>query len=153
VADQQQGHLPLSRERSQQIEYLRLRRDIQRGRRLVCDKNKGPLNHRKADDDPLSFSARQFVGVSIRGDATSRQTDFLQRPHYSHAGACAIGAEALERLRDLLTDRHEGIERRARLLEHESESLCANASSRPLGAGSQIFPADENLPRCARRAG
>ena len=47
----------------EQLQDLRLHRDVERGRRLVGDQKIGAIGERHGDHHPLALPARQLVGI------------------------------------------------------------------------------------------
>ena len=65
VRDQQVGEVERALEMGQQVEDLRLDRDVEGGDRLVGDDQHGPERERARDPDPLALAARELVGIPV----------------------------------------------------------------------------------------
>ena len=63
VGDQDQRHAAALALALEQVEDLRLDRDVQRRRRLVGDQHVGVGGERDRDRDPLAQAAAQLVGI------------------------------------------------------------------------------------------
>jgi len=76
MRDEDVGEAELALEVVQQINDLRLDRDVERGRRLVGDDNVGLKRKSARDADALALAAREFMRVEIcRG---CRQPDSIE---------------------------------------------------------------------------
>ena len=75
VAREQDGHVPVADERSEQIEDLGDAERVDRGRRLIEDQNVGILDERIGDAEALEHAARVGVGAVV---GARRQADLLE---------------------------------------------------------------------------
>ena len=65
VRDEQIGQAELALQIHQQIEDLRLDRDVERGNRLVADDELGLQRERAGDADALPLAAGEFVRIAV----------------------------------------------------------------------------------------
>ncbi len=72
VGDEQQRHAPVADQRPQQLQDLRLDRDVERGRRLVRDEQRRLAGERHRDHHALAHAARQLVGILLGGARRAR---------------------------------------------------------------------------------
>ena len=79
VRDQEKGHAPLVLLASQELEQLRLDRDVERGGRLVCDQQLRVRRKRDRDSDPLAQPARELVRVLREPPLGLGDADFLKQ--------------------------------------------------------------------------
>ena len=66
VGDEQHRHAEAGLELLQQLQDLRLHRDVERGGRLVGDQEIGLVGERQRDHDALALAARELVRVARR---------------------------------------------------------------------------------------
>ena len=111
----------------QQVEDLRLDRDVERGGRLVGDQQLRMARQRHRDHHALPHAAGELVRVVV--DAARRVRDLHQRQHVDGAlqhGAAAQSFMQGDHLADLVADGVDRVERGHRLLEHDRDFLGAN---------------------------
>ncbi len=77
VGHQKERQAVLASQPLQQVEYLRLDRDIERRGRLVEQQDARLENERTRDRDPLSLAAGKLVGIAIAERRT--QPDLVER--------------------------------------------------------------------------
>ena len=63
---------------AQQLEDLRLDRDVERGRRLVGDDERGVHHERHRDHDALAHAAGELVRILVRALRGRRDADGLE---------------------------------------------------------------------------
>ena len=118
VRDEEHGETQLLLQRVQQVDDLRLHRDVECGDRLVADQQLG-LHHQGAGDaDALALAAREFLhGAAHVGGG---EADALQHRRDAPRTVCFgdVGPECGKRLLDDLADLHAWIEAGDRILEH-----------------------------------
>ena len=83
VGNEQHRHADLALQLVEQVEDLRLDRDVERGRRLVGDQQHGIAGERHRDHHALAHAARQLV--RIVGEALLRGRDLDQLEHLERA--------------------------------------------------------------------
>ncbi|MNV37766.1 hypothetical protein D3C71_1292970 [compost metagenome] len=114
--DERQPHFPL--QFLQQIDNLRLNRDVQRGNRFITNNQLRFQNQRTSNTDTLTLTARKFVRIAV--NQVWQQADF----HHHRFDAIAnfltrhfrmIGAQ---RLGNNITDVHTRVQGRQRVLEN-----------------------------------
>ena len=79
VGDEQHRAADRIAKLAQFAHHLRLDGDVERGRRLIGDKQEGPREQRHGDDDALAHAAAQFVRILIEALPWVRQIDLGQR--------------------------------------------------------------------------
>ena len=134
VRDEQQRQIELLLHLAQQVEDLRLHRDVERGRRLVGDDERRAAGERDRDHHALPHAARQLmrivVDASLRvGDLAPRAAARWRAPRASArvARPCTISASAI-----WSPTLKTGIERGHRLLEDEADVGAAHLRASPL---------------------
>ena len=84
----------------EQLEDLRLDRDVERGRRLVGDDERRIHDERHRDDDALPHAAGELVRIFVRALRRRRNADRLEHLHGAiprFALRCRRGARARPR--------------------------------------------------------
>ena len=100
----------------QQVDNLRLNRDIERGNRLVADDDLGADRQGAGDADALALAAAELVREAL--GVVGVQADGLEQLGHAVAPGLALGqAVDRQRLADDRADRHARIERGIRVLE------------------------------------
>ena len=118
VADEEVGQAELVLQVLQQVDHLRLDRDVEGRDRLVADDELGVERQGPGDPDPLALAAGELVRIAIgevagrgRPRSSSSSTLLLLLPPHEQA-------MLVERLGDDGADRHARIEAGLRVLEH-----------------------------------
>ena len=78
MRDEQHAHAALAPEIVDQAEDLALGGDIERGRRLVRDQQRGLVRHRHRDHDALALASGEFERIAIGKQGRVRQADLGQ---------------------------------------------------------------------------
>ena len=153
---------PNSRDQiAQQIEDLLLRRDVERGRRLVGDDQRRRAGERRGDQQPLPLPARELVRIAFERRLRVGQLHAAQQRR-SDAGAVLAAAACrpwrmpahdLEKLRADLEDR---VQRQIRVLRDEADAAAADAPVQlALAERQQVFAGKADLagfdPRALRQ--
>ena len=74
VRDEQVGQLQLLLQIHQQVDDLRLHREVERRHRFVEHQKRRIERQRARQADPLALAAAELMRVRVRGDAGSRPT-------------------------------------------------------------------------------
>ncbi len=110
-----------------QLQDLRLCRDVQGRGRLVGDEDLGLQNERHRDHGALSLAPRELVRIGVQKLLRLRQ---LNRDQHVQHGALALGlvlpAVNRHHLIDLVADGHDGVESGHGLLENHGDIVAAN---------------------------
>ena len=109
-----------------QFHDLRLNRDIERAGGLIGDQQLRIAGQCNRDHDALLHPARELMRVGAQARTRIRNADLRQQ--FNRApGRLALRQTqmALERLTDLLSHREAGVERRRRILKHETDPVPA----------------------------
>ena len=128
---------------AQQVEDLRLDRDVERRRRLVGDDERGSQASAMRDQRALPQPAGELVRVVAHaplrlGHAAPRRSSSIARCRAVAARRPPVDAQ---RLLDLVADREDRVERRHRLLEDRGRSpRRGRAASRARRASSRSRP-------------
>ena len=113
----------------EQVDDLRLDRDVERRDRLVGDDQPRAQRERPRDADPLALPARELVRVAV--DVVGREADDLEQLLHApaHLAARALPVDA-ERVADDLADALARVERRVRVLEDHLHLAAERAAAR-----------------------
>src|SRR5262249_12577399 len=145
----------------EQIEDLRLDRDVERGDRLIADDESGIEDEGAGDGDALSLAARK--GMRESSELIARQAAFLRGVDDALADLLPrqLRFESDQRLGDDVIDRHARIERRIWVLENhlhvaarlaqlalaELGDVEAALGERQLqGSGGRLYAAQDRKP-------
>ena len=116
VRDEDVGEVELVLEALQQVQDLRLHRDVERRDRLVADDQLRLERERARDADPLPLAARELVRVAVV--VLRAQADAGEQ--LAHAALhVLLGLVDRERLADDLADALARVQRRVRVLEDD----------------------------------
>ena len=123
-----------------ELEDLRLRRDVERGRRLVGDQQCGVEDQGRRDHHALALAAGDLVrigGVHALGIGQAHRFE-----HGEHPGTALrlveIGVNA-QHLLDLVANRQHGVERGHRLLEDHRHAVASQGAQALGRSGEQIL--------------
>ena len=124
VADEQQRQAQFVLQIRQQVDDLRLDRDIQGRDGLITDDQIGARRQGPGDADALALAAGEFVRKAV--DRVARQTDFVhQRLNLFDQVAAAIDhAEIDQRFGQDIPDLHPRVQTAERVLEHHLHPLA-----------------------------
>ena len=134
--------MPLLRhEVAQEVEYLRLDRHVEGGRRLVGDEDLGLARKRHRDHRALPHAARELVWVVLRARPGMRNADAVEQ-FYDTVRRLALGEiqVCVDRLTQLASDREHRVEARHRILEDHRDLLASEPLPFGLGLGVEIAP-------------
>ena len=118
----------------QQIQDLRLDRDVERRRRLIGDNEFRLAGKRHRDHGPLAHTTGELVRISADSQGRIGHThpaEQIARLGQRRGPGCA--AVLVDRLADLQADRQRRIERTHRLLENHRDAIAAHASDLVVG--------------------
>ena len=121
MGDEEVGQMQPALQLAQQIQDLRLDRDVQRRGRLVQHQEARLQRQRAGDGDALALAAGEFMGIAV--EQLGPQADLLGKPH--DAGLALGRAQPVrhgQRLGDDAGHRHARIQRALRVLEHDLEA-------------------------------
>src|SRR6266404_7533636 len=118
VRDEQIGEAHLVLQPAEQIQHLRLDRDVERGDRLVGDDEAWPDGERTRDADPLTLPAAELVRIAIV--VLRAETDLLEQLVDTRAlRSAARETVDLDALGDDRADAHARVQRRVRVLKDD----------------------------------
>ncbi len=129
----------------EEVEDLRLDRDVERRRRLVRDQHLGHAGQRDGDHHALPHAARELVRIFLEPAALVRDMDGAQ--HLRRAVERRPAAQPLVQhadLGDLLADGQHGIERRHRVLEDHRDRIAANPPHLRLAELQQVASLEQD---------
>ncbi len=120
VADVEGGDAVREAEVAHRGEHVRLRRDVEAGRRLVEHEHPGAAGERHGEADALLLAARELMGIAALELVVRRQRDLAERLRDACAPLAVVRPDAVElqHLEDLLPDPQVGVEGGARILRH-----------------------------------
>src|SRR4249920_737311 len=121
VRDQDRGQAELTLQFLQQVDDLRLDRDVERAHRLVRHDEVGAQRQCASDADALALAARQFVWVAV-GVAWVQPDDLQELADPALAVRPRAEPMDVERLGDAVPDRHPRVQGRVRILEHHLDA-------------------------------
>ena len=126
MGDEHHRHVATALQVADQFQDLRLRRDVERGGRLVGDQHGRFERKRHGDHRPLTLAAGQLMRIGAHRRFRIRQADLAQQVE-SFLLALPRRQEImrLEHLGDLVADPHQGVQRRHRLLKHHGDVAAA----------------------------
>src|SRR5207302_787898 len=126
VRDEQVRQLALALQLDEQIDDLRLDRDVERAQRLVGDDEARLDRERARDADALALAAGELVRIARR-DLGAQADDVEQFGDALFARGGVAEAVDDERLVEDVADGHARIERRVRILEDDLRALAERA--------------------------
>ena len=118
VRDEEVREAEVPLEVLEQVEDLRLDRDVERRDRLVADDQLRAQGERARDADSLALAARELVRIAVR-EARVEADDVEQLADADAAVAARADPVHDQRLADDVSDRHPRVERRVRVLEDD----------------------------------
>ena len=139
----------------QQLEILRLDRDVEIGGRLVGDDQLRARRQRDGADDALAHAAAHLVRIfaqPLPGDGMrTRAQQFL----HPLAAACRprSGLMVVGRLGDLLADREQRVQRRHRVLQDHGDRAAADRAHLRGSSSVRSSPSNSNATADDPRAG
>ena len=131
---------------AQQVEVLRLDRQVEAGGRLVG--NQQPRLARDADgaDDALAHAARHFVRV-LRHPGFRRRNAHCFQQFFRAAPGAGTGGSIMhpKRLADLVADCEQRVQRGHRVLQNHRDPLAAHVAHLGIGFFEQILACEQHL--------
>ena len=153
VSDEQQRRAAAALQVAQQRQHLRLRRDIQRRRRLVGDQHAGFQRQGRRDADALALPAAELVRVGPGGAGRVRKADLVQQVQHpgAHGGARqgGVGAQGFGHLVPHAVQR---VQRGRGVLEHHADPRPAYAPHGGLRQRQQVLAVQRDPPARDRHA-
>jgi hypothetical protein len=118
VSDEEVGEAPLPLEVGEQVQHLRLHRDVERGDRLVADDERRLHRERPGDADPLALASGELVGIPAR--MARIEAHLLQQPGHLPRHVLAAGEPVdPDAFGDRGAHRHPRVERAVRVLKDD----------------------------------
>ena len=156
MRDEENRCAVLALQLADQIEDLRLGRDVERRRRLVGDQQARIEQQSHGDHRALALTAAQLVGKRTDDAAGFRQMNAVDQ--FEHAGAaCGFPERRVDAQHfiELAADRVQRVQRRHRLLEDHADFCATNGAHLVLRRDGEIlaFEQDTAAPDADMRAG
>ena len=130
-----------------QLQDLRLRRDVERGGRLVGDQQLRLERQRHGDHRALALAAGELMRIGPAPRPADRGCRTSAAASSTRARSPAFDSARVDRehLADLVADRPQRVERRHRLLEDHARSGAADArASRVVDAAQQVLALEQD---------
>jgi hypothetical protein len=145
VCYEQIGQPVISLQILQQVENLRLDRNVERRNRLVAYDEVGLHRQRTGNTDSLALAARELVGIAT--SMLLSKSDLLEQVGDAYSGRRPLGQPMdTESLPDDCTDRQPGVERRIRVLKNDLHAT-SKAAELDRTKGQHIRAVELNLSR------
>ena len=145
MRDEQDRHAALAAKRIDELQDLRLRRDVERRGRFVGDEEFRLERERHGDHHPLPLAAREFVRVGACDRLRIRQADLVEKRHgAAHPLLRGVEIVRAEGFRHLVGHPHDRVEGGHRLLEHHADALAADLAEGPLGQAEELGAVEED---------
>ena len=139
VRDEDERGVALRDELPQEVEDLRLDRDVERRRRLVCDEELRLAGERHGDHRALAHAARELMRVVLQPGLGAGDADLVEKLGDAAVGLALVQVEVgLERLPDLPPDRQDGIEAGHRVLEDHRDLAPADLPELAVGELQEV---------------
>ena len=134
-------------ELGEQVEDALLDRHVEARGRLVGHDQRGPGQHRQADQHPLEHAARQLVRVGLADPLGVGQADLAEGlEHALAAGGGVAVRQQRGRLQRLRPDRPDRVQRVARVLRDEAELAPAQRPELALPQLEHVLAVELDLP-------
>ena len=145
VGDQDHRHVPAALLARQQIENLRLDRDVERGGRLVRDQQFRFAGQRDRNRHPLPHAAGELMRILLQPLLGRGNADRGEQFDAAFGRGRQIEFEMLlQRLDQLGADGQHRIERRHRVLEHHRERPAAQLAQLLRRQLQQVLPVEHH---------
>ena len=151
VRDHDHGGAEIVLDPLEQGEDLRLRRHVERRRRLVGDDQVGVVDERHRDHHALAHAARELVRVVVDPALGAGDPDGLQQ--LEGAGVRLFVRHVVvqhHRLRQLASDLVHRVQRRHGVLEDHRDLVAANRAQTARRGLQEILAAEQHLARRGR---
>ena len=151
VRDHDHGGAEIVLDPLEQGEDLRLRRHVERRRRLVGDDQIGVVDQRHRDHHALAHAARELVRVVVDPALGAGDPDGLQQ--LEGAGVRLFARHVVvqhHRLRQLASDLVHRVQRRHGVLEDHRDLVAANRAQTARRGLQEILAAEQHLARRGR---
>src|SRR5207302_2994129 len=147
VRHEDQGHAGLSLDVLQEVQVLRLDRDVEVRRGLVGDDEPRPAGQRDGADDALAHAAAHLMRILAHAPLGRRDPDRAEQALDALAQGATPQMLVEERgLRHLAEDREERVQRRHRVLEDDRDPAAADPSELALALARQVRALEEDAP-------
>ena len=146
MRDQQHAHVAFSLQILQQIENLRLDRDIERGGRLISDQQGRVAGQGHGNHHPLFHTTGKLEGIFVEpaigiGNANGRQQ--LAGTNTNNIGSEI--ATTRQHFANLATDRHDRVEAGRRLLKDHGHATAPNPAHVHFRQAQQFAAIESNI--------
>jgi hypothetical protein len=150
VRDHYDRGVELALQTLDQLEDLRLDRDVERGGRLIGDQQLRVVCQRHRDHRALAHAAGELVGIGVGAPARLRDAD--EAEHLDRAVVRLRLADVpvrLDRLDDLGAHLVEGVQRRQGVLEDHRDLVAADRAQIVVGRAEQLLAVEAHGARDA----
>ena len=146
MGDQHQRHAALALQAAQQIEDLRLDRDVKRRGGFIGDQQLGVARDGHGNHDPLVHATRQLVRVGPQASLRVRHTHLLKQLDGAALGRLAVHTEVdPEGLGQLKTNRKTGVKAGGRFLKNHGHVFAGQAVALFRGQAHQVVTIKAHL--------
>jgi hypothetical protein len=147
VADEQDRRAMPAAQLADQIEHGGLHGDVETGRRLVHDQQRGLRDQRHRDHDPLLLTAGELVRIAVHHRLGIGQPHFTQHRERARARRRRIGALVDHRdFHQLPADGHHRVEARHRILVDHRDAPSADRAQRRIVQRREVAPLEHDPP-------
>ena len=146
MRDEDDADVEVALHRLDQLDDLRLHRDVERRRRLVGDQHVGVVHERHRDHGALAHAARELVRVVARPLLRVRDADAVEQLDRDPARVLPGGVLVREHgLGDLVADAVHRVQRRERVLEDHRDVAPADLAQLVGGQREQLGALEDDL--------
>ena len=146
VGDQDDRRAVVSAQPAEQVEHLRLRGDVERGRRLVGDEQRRVVRQAHRNDGALTHAAGELMRVVVHPPLRVGDADLLEQLHRpGPGGRPGDPGVRSELLGDVPADGVDRGQRRHRILEDHRDVAAAQAPQLVVAHGHEVLPAEQRL--------
>ncbi len=154
MGDEQDADAERLLELAEQVEDALLDRHVEARGRLVGHDQRGPGQHRQADQHPLEHAARQLVRIGPQDPVRVGQADLAEGlEHALAAGGGVAVRQQRGRLKRLRADRPDRVQRVARVLRDEAELAPAQRAELALPQLEHVLAVELDPPGSDSRLG
>ena len=148
MRDEQERHVQFVAQALQQLEDLRLDRDVEGGGGLVRDQERWLAGQCHGDHRALPHAARELVRVVVDAPLRARDADHAEQVDGALPGGGVPHVPvSLEALGDLAADGQDRVQARQRILEDHGDARRGSCASHRSGSVRRSLPWNMAVPR------